>query len=88
MTTEPVHPFPNGLPAHDYASPGEQLHDISSALREPVVDPHGESDDFARESVTSQAEHLSWFLHNDRLNSTAGHGKLAMLTGYTRKLTA
>lgn len=43
-----------------------------------VVGPHGVGDDFTGEPVTFQAEHLSGYVHDGHLNSTAGDGKLAM----------
>jgi len=81
MPTKPVHPFANGFPADDYASLGEQILYIRCTQSEPVVDPHGVSDDFAGEPVTFQAGHLSWYFHGDRLNSTAADDKLAIPMG-------
>src|SRR6056297_1296703 len=78
MPAKPVHPFTNGFPADDYAPFGEQILYIRRAQRKPVVNPDSVSNDFAGEPVAFQAGHLSWYLHDDRLNSTAGNDKLAM----------
>lgn len=78
MLAKPLHPFANGFPADEYAPLGEQILYICRAQRKPVVDPGSISDDCAGEPLAFEAEHLSWYLYNDRLYSTAGDDRLAM----------
>lgn len=78
MPTKPVHPFANSFPADDLASLGEQILYIRRAQREPMVGPDGVGHDLTRKTKALQARHLSWDLHDDRLNPTAADDRLAM----------
>lgn len=78
LPTKRAYPLANSFPADNHASLRQQNLYIRCAQCEPVVDPNGVSDDFAGEPITFQAGLLSWYFHDDCLNSTTGEGKLAM----------
>ncbi|OWU67635.1 hypothetical protein ATO3_25900 [Marinibacterium profundimaris] len=86
MPTKPVHPFAYGFPADDYASLGEEILHIRRAQREPMIDPNGVGDDFARETIALQAWHLCWYFHAHQLDRFCGGSKLAIPHHYIRVL--
>ena len=46
--------------------------------REAMIGPYGIGHEFTRKTEAFQARHLSWYFHDDPLNTTAADDKLAM----------
>ena len=69
--TEFATPQSDRLVGHGDAALGEQVFDIPEAEGEPMIEPHGVTDDLGREAVASiQRFHRSIVPHGRQLDST------------------